>query len=1006
MQQKTPKRHMRLNSIRWKILISMAAVMIVQALLFSGVILFGGVLQKLNDNAFDILNGRVSNSRDHLAHEMGMRWSSLDNAMKGIGQELDEQLTLFEKDFSALNDSNFADSLTPNLAPYLVQLLRGNATTGAFVILGADPEQPAAGEKKSKTCIYIRDDDPSTQVGNNSDLQMAYGPISVARRLNITLSENWWSRLNISGDAEAANAYASYYKPLQAGVDYPDVDAQALGYWSYPYRMNETDKEVITYSIPLRSPDGRVCGVLGVEISVEYLTRLLSYQELSEQGRGAYWLGISQQPGVFDRVAWRGTLRNSSDDPEMQQQVLTIDSRPVRGDVYQLHGKEDYYASVQYLSLYQPNSPFEQDRWAIIGIVEESVLLGFTYGVRNAVVLAFVISLALGLMGVLVASRLLTKPLVALVDKMHQTPSEQLLQMEKTNIFEIDELTAAIQHFNVRAVAAAAKLAQIVDMAGIPIGAFEYRTDEHTVIFTGQFFKIMQMEPIVGRSPKEETALFVQMMRGLGESIEHRVDGERVEHTFERFSKDGTKIWVSLRSVADGARVIGVVTDVTKQMLQRLKIERERDYDHLTGLYNRRAFIQEMTKLFDHPATLKIAAAIMLDLDNLKYINDTFGHDFGDSYLKETALLLKNNTPSGTVIARMSGDEFYLFYYGYDSADQLRVQINRLRTSILDSSVAQPDGSMMRVRLSAGIAWYPKDSDNVMKLLKYADFAMYKVKNTTKGEFIEFNQDVYDREEYLLSNKEELNRLIDQQLVEYYFQPIVDVRTGLSFAYEALMRPTLYSLRQPIQVMMLARNQFKLYQIERLTWFKALEQFCAVKDRLPPECRIFVNSIANQVLTDEDLDDIESRFSDVLERLVVEVTESEQVDEYSTQKKKERVKKWNSALALDDFGTGYNSDVALISLTPDYVKIDMSIVRNVHIDSDRQTILKNLISYSKERGIRVIAEGVENTEEMNVLMRFGVDYLQGFYVGRPAPMPQDPIPAIQAEIVEVYKRYH
>ena len=111
-------------------------------------------------------------------------------------------------------------------------------------------------------------------------------------------------------------------------------------------------------------------------------------------------------------------------------------------------------------------------------------------------------------------------------------------------------------------------------------------------------------------------------------------------------------------------------------------------------------------------------------------------------------------------------------------------------------------------------------------------------------------------------------------------------------------------------------------------------------------------------------------------------------------------RRWYAKIALDDFGTGYNSDVALLSISPDFVKIDISIVRNIDSDVNRQNILQNLISYSKARGIKVIAEGVETHAEMETLVRSGVDYLQGFYVAMPQPISRRIDPQVKKEILE------
>ena len=224
-------------------------------------------------------------------------------------------------------------------------------------------------------------------------------------------------------------------------------------------------------------------------------------------------------------------------------------------------------------------------------------------------------------------------------------------------------------------------------------------------------------------------------------------------------------LWMRLKLVADETRIIGVGTDVTQEMEERRRIEYERDYDVLTSLLNRRAYQRRMTELFEHPEHLKTAALIMLDLDNLKYVNDSYGHDCGDNYIRSTASLLLRSSPSRSIISRMSGDEFYVFHYGYEGEEDLRPLISTLEKELRQSTFQLPDGRSIRIRASAGVAWYPKDAQNFDELMLYADFAMYQVKNTVKGSLNEFDLATYQREAYMFRGREELNKLIEEELL-------------------------------------------------------------------------------------------------------------------------------------------------------------------------------------------------------------------------------------------------
>lgn len=390
-----------------------------------------------------------------------------------------------------------------------------------------------------------------------------------------------------------------------------------------------------------------------------------------------------------------------------------------------------------------------------------------------------------------------------------------------------------------------------------------------------------------------------------------------------------------------------------------------------------------MRRLFEHPQEIKVAALLMIDLDNLKYINDSYGHDCGDSYLRAAADAMDSLPLINLLVSRMSGDEFFIFTYGHQSREQAWQYLNLLNQTINESYFILPGGDSIRIRCSAGIAWYPDDSTVLDKLTRYADFAMYTAKNSIKGTFCEFSREDYDKNSYLLHSREELNNLIEHRLLNYYFQPIVDAISGEVFAYEALMRSRLPTLSSPLEVLALARAQSKLYEIEKLTWFAAMEAATSDPVFLDSNCRIFINSVSNRILNDDDIENLRSSFQKYLHRIVLEVTEEEKFNEEVTRKKQLLLYRWGGAVALDDFGTGYNGEMVLLQLVPDYVKIDMSIVRNIDTDPSRQELLRNLISYSHERSIMVIGEGVETSAEMQTLISMGVDYLQGYYLGHP-----------------------
>ena len=467
--------------------------------------------------------------------------------------------------------------------------------------------------------------------------------------------------------------------------------------------------------------------------------------------------------------------------------------------------------------------------------------------------------------------------------------------------------------------------------------------------------------------------------------LSHELSSAQEQHrTVPEFSRTGIR---ELDRLADA--IVTLSTDNYKAAVaERSRIEHERDYDALTGLYSRQAFFRVCGELFEEPRRLRHAALIMTDLDNLKVINDTYGHDWGDAYLRQTARSLQQGAPGGTVVARLSGDEFLLLLYGYETQDDLRKDIAKLESSFAGSSATLPDGSALHIRMSGGVAWYPEDARDLDTLKKYADFAMYEVKHSTKGEVREFDLERYHAAAYAMEQRSDFETLIREQKVDYHFQPIVSARTGRVVAYEALMRPQLPTLRSPQTVMELAGQMNRMYDIEKLTMFRAAECYEALEaaGKVDPEALVFINSIASVSLNDEDWEKFRTAHARLLPRVVIEITEEEEMNERELERKRSAPGS-AGVFALDDYGSGYSNGNSLLTIAPRYVKVDIAIIRNIDTEPDRQQFLKTLIDFARPRGVYVLAEGIETLAELHQVLEMGVDLLQGYCLARPAEEP-------------------
>lgn len=985
------------HSLLIKFLVPFVLIMIAQNFLFYYTTLLSGTIHRIDGSAFDQMEQVVSSRKSYLAGEMVTRWSSLGSTVSKMNEKMNTLLLQKGSSSQVLADSDLSQQFLAQVSEDVIFLLRKNTVTGAFVVL--DTSAPTKGGI-SRPGIYIRDPDPGTIIADNSDLFIKRGATELHRALRITTDVTWTPRFTFL-DSDP-NSRLFFENPVQTANLYPTLELSDMGFWSQKFALDVGSEPVITYSLPLIDDQGLVYGVLGVELAEGYLAKLMPYQELSDAGAGVYCLGVTQDGGITYRpMVYSGRVTQMLPS-KTANLALTPYPNHESFSLLSYSDGTNIAVSVQDIQLYNSNTPFSNQQWALLGLMDDDDLLSLPASINRTAITTTLLSILVGSFLAYLIFRILIRPIHGLIAQLRGSDPRQPVVLRPVHVAEIDELASAVQELSIMVSDSASMLSRIIEMSDIAIAAFEHDKILGRITFTEQLFPLMGLpNPPIDRrdlSAEEFPTALKQGPLAIEEVLEN---GWLLRVTAD---KKLTR-WVRLITTDEGSRMLGVAVDATAEVMTKRRIEYERDYDLLTNLLNRRAFLASLDALFEHPETLGNAAMIMLDLDNLKFINDNHGHDSGDGYIQATANALKKTVVLNMLQARMSGDEFFVFLYGYSDKEPLREIIRGMQETIANSYFTLPNAENIRIRCSAGVAWYPDNTTKSDELIRFADFAMYNAKHSKKGDFQEFNQAIYNQNAFLLHSREELNKLIENSLVAYHFQPIVSTATGEIFAYEALMRPTLATLSSPIEVLALAKSQSKLYDIERITWFSALAQAKAQPGFMEGTYRLFINSVSNYILSDRDIAALISAHGDCASRIVLEVTESERFTEDVTAKKRAILYEYGGQIALDDFGTGYNSDSALLLLAPDFVKIDISIVQNIDTDPSRQGIFKNLVSYSKERDIKVIAEGVETFQEMQTLIELGADYLQGYYLGKPAAEFQQLPDDLTDEIRNIYKTH-
>ncbi len=999
-----PSDHAPHVTIFHTILRSMLWILFIEIALLVGILYLCRINTSLEQNAVDILQIQTENRQNYLQGQMldAQDLSSLAGKINAVTQAMldDGEISLDTLD----SGSDAASPLLLSIGDSLISSMRHRPVTGIFVVLNThDLDTREKGEPLP--CLYLRDLDPdSAPSQRNSDLMLVRAPAQVVQSLYIATDTSWTPSINYGANGSSGFLYPVFQAAYHGNGE---LDAADYGHWtSSPYTLSGDDHSAIAYTIPLILDDGTVYGVLGVEILESYLQALLPGTELQNDSSGTYLLGVASNSAIGkDDLTVSVISASPAANAPQQSYDQTLLLKPSKRGGYQSDSPLGLcHAAVAPLTLYNRNAPFSNEQMLLIGSVPVSALYAFSGDVVRLLIIAVLVVLTAGLFSSLVLARKLSRPISRLSDEVaHARESRSSIPtLSATGIIELDRFSSAFTQLGREVLDTSTKFLRIMDMASVELGGYELRSAPNSIYVTDNFFDLLGMPGV------DADALTAQSFRELLQRFERSCphspapDGAMLYHIR---LPSGKERYLRIETTHEDGTQVGLAEDVTANTLEKLRIEHECDYDTLTDLYNRRAFHRICAEFFCSPEKLGHAALLMFDLDNLKQINDTFGHDWGDEYIRRTGECFAKNAPARTVCARISGDEFSALFYGYNDQDTLRADIRALKAALEHSVVQLPSGRELRVSVSGGIAWYPESSTNLITLRKYADFAMYQVKHSRKGELLEFDPEVYRTSLQERRCHEEFRRLINEELVTYRFQPIIDAKDGSVFAYEALMRVDLPMLRSPTDVLRLAREENCLHEVERITFFCASSAYHALENagKVVPSALLFVNSIASQYLTPDELSEYSARYASILPRIVIEITEEECLDPKAL-RIKQTIRGSSGAFALDDYGSGYSNERSLLELSPNYIKIDLSIIRDIDTDANKRQIVSNTVSYAHQRGMKVVAEGLETADEVRTVLSLGVDLLQGFFLAMPQVEPGGASEESLAVIAEMHSQ--
>jgi diguanylate cyclase (GGDEF)-like protein len=431
-----------------------------------------------------------------------------------------------------------------------------------------------------------------------------------------------------------------------------------------------------------------------------------------------------------------------------------------------------------------------------------------------------------------------------------------------------------------------------------------------------------------------------------------------------------------------------LVSIILHRKEQEEKLWQIAHHDALTGLPNRHFVESQIQHAISNASRNQNCMALMfIDMDNFKDINDSYGHDFGDEVLLCAMTLLKTCLRKEDIVARHGGDEFLLILENLKDKMAIEVIAEKIQHNF--HNPMEINERKVAVHFSIGISLYPDDGQSSSELMKNADIAMYQAKAAGKNSIQYFRKELGEKILQKVQLEQEIREGLNRDEFELYFQPQYVADSADFESLEMLLRwnhPQRGFLLPGVFIPVAEQSQL-INELSQYAFTKACRQAVDWINRGYQIPKISLNLSVAQLKTG---------FSEWLAHLLLETQLSAQLIELEITEtllmkrgnegiiELNKLREMGISLAMDDFGTGYSSLSQLKTLPIDKLKIDRSFIMHLDQDESDQTIVKTIITLGKNLGMRIVAEGVENESQQNILLQLGCDMIQGFYRYKPA----------------------
>lgn len=451
-------------------------------------------------------------------------------------------------------------------------------------------------------------------------------------------------------------------------------------------------------------------------------------------------------------------------------------------------------------------------------------------------------------------------------------------------------------------------------------------------------------------------------------------------------------LWLKIRGKKiceeDGEYIYGSINDDTDRKEKEIKINYMSYFDEVTGVPNRRYFMENSEKMREVSLlNNKMFALIFIDLDNFKYVNDTYGHAIGDIVLKSFCKKINKRLKGKYFLSRFGGDEFVISIENINNEEEVLEVVEEIVDECnIPMEINNKD---IYNTVSIGISMCSNRGEPIQVLLKKADIAMYKAKSTGKNKFILFNKDMSEKMDRELQLSRCIRKSIENNEIYFLMQPKYWTKSKKVQGFEVLARWQSSELGfvSPVEFIPTAEDDGFIIEIGKLLIKDSFKKCKILKDKIGEDFKVAVNLSEIQI-RDEELigfikENIEAENINP-KNIEFEVTETMIMTSLKNNVKVlEELKKIGVSIALDDFGTGYSSLNYLRKLPIDTVKIDKSFVDDIGKEFKDECIIEKIVELAHLLNIEVVAEGVENEEQFEFLKDIDCDMIQGYYFSKP-----------------------